>query len=1000
MSKIKEVSAKANFPEMEDRILEFWKENDTFQKSIDSRPADNRYSFVDGPPFVSGMPHPAHLFVSVAKDLIPRYWTMKGKRVRRVFGWDCHGLPIEAKVNQRYNLTGRKQIEEEFGVDRYIKECRSYVEEFSDNWRWYIEKVGRWADMDGAYYTMKPEFNESVIWAFKQAWDKGYIYKGKRVSLYSTDTATPVSNFEVAMDADNYQDTVDISVFVKFELEQALEDAETDGKPAHMLAWTTTPWTIPANFALAVHSDYEYCLVEFNEEYYVVNTQRLEYTFSTTEENIGEDHGRTVRIVKRYKGTDLVGLRYKPVYDFFKDEASENDHQVYTLDEVSNEEGTGVLHIAPAFGEVDFNFGQEKSLSMLSDIDDEGFMTVGPWKGTYLRDASPLIAEDMAERNILFRSENYNHRLPYYRGDNPLIYMAQDAYFMDVQKMKDRMLELNQDVNWVPEHFKEGRFAHVVATAPDWNISRSRYWATVMPLWVSEDGDQLVVGSIKELMEYTDQIVEEEVDEKPSYTVDGEPFTFHRDICDKLVLTKDGKEYRRVPEVLDCWMDSGSVPFAEYHYPFENQEEFRNAFPADFIVEYAGQVRAWFNVLFRMSVLAFDELPYKNVICHGVMSGNDGRKMSKTYGNYTDPDVILKNIGGEAFRLYAMGSPLMGGGDMDWSDEDLNEYVKTILIPFWNTYRYLTMYANLHSWSPENTDFPANSALDRWIKSVLHKAGKEYSEALERYDIPGSVKLIQPTIDQLSKWWIRRSRDRFAAGDPEALQTLYASVVYLSKIFAPQLPFLMEDVYQNLVVGTGIDGAYESVHLEYYPEEFEIDSELLTEMEHVQLICSLGLNIRDDERVKLRQPLSKAYVSSMSEEMKSIVQSELNVKEVLDISDLDDDIRKSLSVREEDGVEVAMGVEISDELAEEGLLNEVVRKLQAQRKNSGLQVGDRVFISYATQSDKLDKLFTKYTDELLSRVNASGFTQAEFNDEEGVKTFMVNDEEMQVLLVK
>ncbi|WKZ31000.1 MAG: isoleucine--tRNA ligase [Candidatus Dojkabacteria bacterium] len=985
MSKIVEAPQRAEFPKLEDKILEFWRENDTFKKSVDQRPEDKKYSFVDGPPFVSGMPHPAHLFVSIAKDVIPRYWAMKGYRVRRVFGWDCHGLPIEAKVNKKYNLTGRKQIEEEFGVERYVKECRKFVEEFSENWKWYIEKIGRWADMDNAYYTMHPEFNESVIWAFKQAWDKGYIYKGKRVSMYSTDTATPVSSFEVAMDTDNYQDTEDLSVFVKFELEENPWAKDTDKKPVYMVAWTTTPWTIPSNFALAVNPEFKYVLAEFNEQYFVVAEDRVQYTFNVNEDEVGEDAGKTVRVVKTFMGDEMDGLQYKPVYDFFVDKATKNDFHVYAFSEVTGEEGSGVLHIAPAFGEVDFNFGHEKKLSFEADIDEEGKMTVGDWKGVYLRDASPLVAEDMQLKGNLLRSEMYTHRLPYYRGDNPLIYMAQDSYFIDVQKLKKRMLELNENVNWVPGHFKHGRFADTVETSPDWAVSRNRYWATVLPLWKSEDGEELVMGSIAEMAELTDQLEAREEKGKTVYYLDGEKFSLHRDFCDKLVLKKDGKEYRRVPEVLDCWLDSGSVPFAEYHYPFENQEEFKNSSPADFIVEYSGQVRAWFNVLFRMSTMLFDQEAFKNVICHGVMAGSDGRKMSKTYGNYTDPEDVLKNIGGEAMRLYAMGSPLMAGGDMNWSDEDLNEYVKTVMIPLWNTYRYLTMYATQHNWTPKDAEYPENTVLDRWLKSYMNSVTMQYADALESYDIPGSVRLIQPTVDDISTWWIRRSRERFANGDIEALQALYAALVQFARTFAPQMPFLTEEIYQNLVVGAGLKGAKESVHLEDYLEvtEKDVDQKLLDGMAQVRTLASLGQNLREENRMKLRQPLSRAVVPVESEELRDLLREELNVKSV--------EYKKSrpkddeLVFNDSKGHFVGLDVTLTEELKAEGWMNDVARTVQVLRKENGFKVEDKVVVSYSTDSDEVKKMMEDFDGALREKVGAKAVVKEEKVEGEKVK---------------
>jgi isoleucyl-tRNA synthetase len=925
-SKIPEVNPKVNFSKMEDEINEFWKKGKIFEKSVEQRPKDRRYSFVDGPPFVTGLPHYGSLLTSIPKDIIPRYWTMKGYRVRRVWGWDCHGLPIEENVNKKLGIKDKFEVETNFGVDRYVGECRKYVEQGISDWRWYIEKVGRWVDLDNAYRTMDTDFGESVVWAFKQMWEKGLVYKGKRVSLYSTDTSTPVSGFEVGMD-DNYQDVEDLSIFVKFPLETDKFDRYTNGKVLNLIAWTTTPWTIPANFALMVNKDFIYSIVKYKDEYLAVAKDRLEFTFGDEEyESIAE-----------VEGNEFDGLKYTPAYDFYKDQATKNDWHVYISDEVIEEEGTGVLHVAPGFGEVDFNLGKQLGLSDIVHIDEVGNMKDGDWRGVYIRDASPMVAEDLGNKGRLLRSEPYVHRLPFYRGDNPLIYMSLDSYFVDIQKIKPRMLELVKKIHMVPDIFMK-RFIDVIETAPDWAISRNRYWATIMPIWESEDGEQLVIGSIQEMMKYTDRIKEKD----SKYFIEGEEFSFHRDICDKIVLIKDEKEYHRIPEVLDCWMDSGSVPFAEYHYPFENEEDFKNSFPADFIIEYTGQLRAWFNVLFRLSTILFDDIAFKNVICHGVLFGNDGRKMSKSFHNYPDPKDVLENLGGEALRLYIMSAPILSGGDMAWSDEILNDQLKNILIPIWNTYRYLSMYANIHDWTPETIEFTSEDKLDRWLEVYMEKTAVEYSEALESYDIPKSAKLIQPCIDNISKWWIRRSRDRFASGDTNALQTLYSAMVLFSKIFAPQMPFLTEEIYQNLVVKAGVKDAKESVHLEDYPvfDKKDIDEELLENMETARQISSIGLKLREDAGIKLRQPLVKAFVGIKDEFIKNIIKAELNVQ----------NIEYSEKVVEGDGFisagegrfVVTLDTNISEELKKEGQWNEFLRKYRDIRKKMGLKMEDIV----------------------------------------------------------
>lgn len=975
-SKITVADSRPNFPQIEDKVTDFWKQNKTFEQSVETREISNSYSFLDGPPFPSGMPHYGHLLMSVAKDVVPRYQTMRGKRVRRVFGWDCHGVAVEAKVNKELGISTRKEIEE-FGIENYVKECRKYVENTIANWKWYIEKVGRWVDMENAYYTMYPEYHESVLWAFKQMWDKGHIYKGKRVSLFSIETGTPVSDFEVA-EGDDYRDIEDLSIFVKFELTNADKLSKlADGKPVYLTAWTTTPWTIPSNFALAVNPTETYVLVKFEEQYFVVAKARLEYAFQTDEENIGNEAGKLVQIVEEFKGSELEGLSYKPVYDYFTDRTNENDHKVYLYDGVTIEDGTGVLHVAPAFGEEDFNLGNQFGLSSFADIDEEGKMTVDPWKGIYLRDASTMIAEDLTKKGSLLRSEMYTHRLPFYRGNEPLIYMAQDSYFISLQDKKERLLELNENINWVPANVKTGRFPDVIKSAPDWCISRNRYWATVMPLWRSEDGDEIVVGSFEEMMQYTDQIEKRETDGKVEYFVNGEKLSAHRDKCDQLIFKKDGKEYRRTPEVLDVWLDSGSAPFAQLHYPFENQELFDNSFPYDFIVEGAGMVRAWFNVLHRVSTLIFDKNSFQNVICAGTFAGNDGRKMSKTYGNYTDPKNVLENLGGDTLRLYLMGSAVMGGGEANWSDELLKEMQKNILIPLWNVYKYLTIYADLHAWTPENANYVLESSLDKWLKSYMDKTTIAYSKAMESYDLPASVKLIQPAIDNISMWYIRRSRDRFVEGDKAALQNLYAALVQFIKTFAPQMPFVTEELYQKLVVDVQLSGAKESVHLEDYPEvnETEIDEKLLEDMDQVREICSLGLKVRDDSKLKLRQPLAKAVISLDNDDLAEIVKAELNVKQVEAAKEPVE--KEGFVTNSNKEMFISLDTTLTEELKQEGMLKDLTRHIQALRKEAGMQLGDKVNVTYSTESRELTGLIEKYTEEIKSTVQAETVTSAD-----------------------
>lgn len=957
--RFKSVSSQINLPELEEKTTEFWKKDKIFEKSLANNGVNDKsekFVFVDGPPFVSGTPHYGSLLPSIAKDVFPRYQTMIGKTVRRVWGWDCHGLPIEEKVNQKFGIQSSTQLETEIGIEKYIQECRNYIADTTSDWRWYIEKIGRWVDMDKPYRTMDVEFMESVIWGFKQIWDKGLIYKGKRVSLFSTDTSTPVSNFEVAMDADNYRDTEDLSVFVKFKIDSTflpteLSDLLKTEKDISLVAWTTTPWTIPANFALAVNKDFDYVLVEYDNEYLIVAKDRLDYTFDLKEEN-----KHLVKILKEFKGSLLEGVKYQQIYTDLTSENPDNDFKVYLLDDVTIDEGTGVLHIAPAFGEIDFEAGKKYGITAKSNIDQEGRLIIQPWEGTYLRDASSLVTENMQEKGVLLRSLQYIHRLPYYRGKNPLIYMAQDAYFVDIQKIKNRMLELNKQINWIPEHIKNGRFAQTIETSPDWCISRNRYWATIMPIWQAEDGDQIVVGSIQEMAELSDQIESKEIGGKIKYFYDDLPMDLHRDICDRIILKKDGKKYKRVPEVLDVWMDSGSVPFAEYHYPFENEELYKESKPADFIVEYVGQVRAWFNVLLRVSTMLFDETAFKTALCTGVLAGNDGRKMSKSFGNFPDPRMVLEKYGGDALRLYMMGSPVMKGEDMNFYEEGVADNYKFLLV-LWNSYKYFIDYAV--TFNLDSNEFEINkksnelTILDKWILSKLTLLISSTRESLDNYDVVSAVKGIKEFItNDFSTWYIRLSRSRVSNSENETDRNVCLSVMNhvlctYSRIAAPIIPFITEEIYRNLT-------AEESVHLADYPKADEslLDNALLADMILVREIVEKGHSIRKESSLKLRQPLLLiTYITQkkLSGELEQIIAEELNVKKV----------EHEKSSKKE--VEVKLDTNITPELEAEGNARELIRNIQKMRKEQGLVLTDKIKITVSEWPVDFEESILKMT---------------------------------------
>lgn len=931
-------------PQAENEITKFWNDHKIFEKSQEIRKDSQAFSFLDGPPFPSGLPHPAHLLMSSAKDAIPRYQTMKGKYVRRVFGWDCHGIPVEAKVNQILKISTKKEIEK-FGIENYVKECRKYVENCIANWGWYIEKIGRWVDLKNAYYTMYPEYHESVLWAFKKIWEKGLIYKGKRVSFFSTETGTPVSDFEVA-ETDDYRDVTDLAIFVKFKLKESLGF----NKPVFIVAWTTTPWTVPSNMALAINPKATYLAIKYKNEILIVEKSRLEYTFGK----------EPVEIIKELQASELEGLSYEPIYDYFSNQTNKNDHKIYLYENVTTNDGTGVLHLAPAFGEEDFNLGKKFGLSDFSDIDEEGKMTVGPWIGIYLRTASPQISQDLQDKNNLLRSEQFTHRLPFYRGNEPLIYMAQNSYFIDIQNQKKELLKLNENINWIPEDVKYGRFTDILNSAPDWCISRNRYWSTIMPLWKSADGDELVIGSFEEMSQYSDQIEKKQENGKTIYYINGEKLSAHRDKCDQIILKKDGKEYKRVPEVMDVWLDSGSAPFAQFHYPFENKEAFEKSFPYDFICEGAGMVRAWFNVLHRVSTMIFNQNAFNNVICAGTLSGSDGHKMSKTRGNYTDPKKIIETLGGEALRLYLLGSPVMAGGTSDWSDELIRQQSQTVLIPLQNIANFFVIYADKYNFKPTGKPPQAKHILNQWILAKLADFISAFDQHLSAYHIPEAVRLIQPFLNDLSTWYIRRSRDEFNEGSIEHLETLFYVLKNTTLALAPLVPFITENIFQNILKDSDPETTKESIHLMDFPNfQASGQNDLFSQMQLAQDMCTLIHEQRQLANLKIRQPLASVviYSKQLPSEFIEIIKSETNLKQVsFEQSD------QKLAVK--------LDTNLTPELIAEGEYRDLLRNIQTLRKEANLGLNDMIQIYTPSWPESFER-------NLLEKTKATKISKSE-----------------------
>lgn len=931
--------------EREDQTTAFWKAKKIFERSVDERSEENRYSFLDGPPFVTGIPHYASLLPRIAKDLIPRYQTMKGKKVRRVWGWDCHGLPIEEIVERKLGLKNRRDIET-FGVNRFIEECEKYVNEVSSQWGWYTDKIASWCDMDHAYRTMDKDYMESVIWTFKTLYDQGLIYEGTKTLLYCTRCGTPVSKFEIAMD-DSYMDMEDPTIIVEFPI-------TTKGtfEGSRILAWTTTPWTMPSNRALVVSPKDTY--VEFTGEEkgkkYIVAKSRLEYVLE----------GKDAKVLREFLGSELLGLSYEPPYLFIP--GNENDFKVYEYKGmVTMDEGTGIVHSAPGFGEIDTEMGQHYGLTLMLNIDDEGkhVAAIADFAGMYYKKSDPVIIEDLEKNDKLFSHGKIVHRFPFcYRCKTPLIQRAVKSWFIKVQDAKPDLVEKNHAINWVPEHFKEGRFRNTIETAPDWCISRTRYWATAMLVWTCTDcGEREVFGSIKELEDRSGEKV----------------MGLHRNNVDHLTFgcQKCKGTMKRIPEVLDCWMESGSMPVGQLHYPFENKELFQSTFPADYIIEYTGQLRAWFYYMHVIGNALFDQVSFKNVVVTGVLAGNDGRKMSKSYGNYPDPKETLEKYGGDALRLYMMGSPLLQGEDANFNEKELSSQVLTVLNPAWNSLKYFSIYANEANWKPSSylEEPKVTHLLDRWVLARLHELQSQLQSGLDAYKIADAVRTIAPFLDDVSTWYIRRSRDRFVAKDPDAIATLYYVLTQFALIVAPVVPFLAEELYEVLVKSQFSD-APESVHLAEYPAEKKVTPEqatILADMGQLRNLVSLALAIRVKEELKIRQPLASVAVkytdgNELGSEYLDLLKDELNVKTVTTAKELP--TGENWKTNESSLASVVLDVQLTKELLAEGLLRSITRQVQDERKKIGLNIGEQVNLVLWTSDAELQGQLQNVADAL------------------------------------
>ncbi len=990
-----DLNSKPNFSEIEEEILKFWGKDETFNKTL-NKGQSSEFVFYDGPPFANGLPHYGHLLTGFVKDIIPRFQTMLGNKVDRRFGWDCHGLPAEMESEKELGVSGRAEIIK-FGVGNFNDHCQKSVMKYTQEWEKSVNRQARWVDFDNDYKTMDISYMESVIWAFKELWKKGLVYEKDRVMPYSWKAETPISNFETRLD-DSYREREDPAVTVKFNLSEKSEYPNTS-----ILIWTTTPWTLPSNLAVAVNKELDYLLISNGSENLIIG----EFALSKYENELTE-----FKIEKKMVGSDLVGLEYSPVFKYF--EKQPNAFRILPAEFVNTEEGTGIVHMAPGFGEDDQTICEENNIKTVCPVDSRGQFTseVSDYSGQLVFDSNPKIIKKLKLEGYLVKHENYKHNYPHsWRTDEPLIYKTLNSWYVEVSKFRDNMVENNQKINWIPDHIKEGAFGNWLAGARDWSISRNRFWGTPIPVWKSDDPNYPridVYGSLDE--------IESDFGVRPK--------NLHRPYIDELTRPNpddpSGKStMRRVEEVFDCWFESGSMPFAQVHYPFENKEWFESHFPADFIVEYIAQTRGWFYTLMVLSTALFDKPPFLNAIGHGVVVDEKGLKLSKRLNNYPEPEAVWKNFGADALRWFLVSSPILRGQNlmMDSTGSGIDSSLRQVIVPLWNSVYFFNLYCNLENYKP-NIIYKANLPIDKYILSKSKRASLDVKDYLSNYDITGACGVISEFIDTLNNWYIRRSRNRFwakadTASATDAYDTLYTVLNILLKIIAPLSPLVSEKLFMNLNDG-------KSVHLEDWPDVsgIEPNDKLIEEMDIIRKVVSTSLSIRKINKIRVRQPLNMLKIQSDEgewiENYFELIKEEVNIKNINieKIKNSENSVQLKINPRmlgprigkkvqeciqfakagkwkEENGVVIVgdfeleegeydietminddpssqliegtnfiieLDLSIDEVLRKEGITRDLIRAVQNTRREKGLDVSDFIRINISGDKDLIDSV--------------------------------------------